>query len=286
MKQKNKGITLIALIITIIVLLILAGVTINLTLGNNGIFKVAKQAARNYKEAEEKELGNLEDFANTINNTINKVTAGSLVSQVTENDYGKTINYNVTVDGTTLNNWRIFYNDGINVYIILADYLDASLVPSETGLNTDIENYEYNVWSSTNRENLLNAIKTEQYWLEFASGVEGATAIGSPTNEMFVNSWNKNPIVNTTKLTVNDVATGLADPTGLYIPQTKVIDECYGYWFSSIDVVDSERIFGVFYDGNIGGSKYYGKVCGVRPVVCLPANITGTISSNTVTMYY
>ena len=42
--NNNKGITLIALVITIIVLLILAGVTINLTLGENGIFKTAERA--------------------------------------------------------------------------------------------------------------------------------------------------------------------------------------------------------------------------------------------------
>ena len=44
--KKEKAVTLIALVITIVVLLILAGVTINLTLGDNGIFKVAEQASR------------------------------------------------------------------------------------------------------------------------------------------------------------------------------------------------------------------------------------------------
>ena len=42
MKQRNKGITLIALIITVIVMLILAGVAINLTIGDNGIFAKTK----------------------------------------------------------------------------------------------------------------------------------------------------------------------------------------------------------------------------------------------------
>ena len=39
---KEKGITLIALVITIIILLILAGVTISLLTGNNGILTQAK----------------------------------------------------------------------------------------------------------------------------------------------------------------------------------------------------------------------------------------------------
>ena len=45
MKNKNNiGITLIALIITIIVLLILAGVTITLVIGDNGVIKRSQDA--------------------------------------------------------------------------------------------------------------------------------------------------------------------------------------------------------------------------------------------------
>lgn len=47
--RKEKGITLIALIITIIIMLILAGVVINLTIGENGLFKTAKQAGKDYE---------------------------------------------------------------------------------------------------------------------------------------------------------------------------------------------------------------------------------------------
>ncbi len=68
--ETNKAITLIALIITIIVLLILAGVTINLTLGENGIFKTAEMAGKNYTQAQEQELAGLANFENTINNII------------------------------------------------------------------------------------------------------------------------------------------------------------------------------------------------------------------------
>ena len=50
-----KGITLIALVITIVVLIILAGVAINMTLGENGIFNKAKYAKEEYKKAEVKE---------------------------------------------------------------------------------------------------------------------------------------------------------------------------------------------------------------------------------------
>lgn len=53
--MKEKGITLIALIITIIVMLILSAVVINLTIGKNGIFVVAKNAVEQQKMAETRE---------------------------------------------------------------------------------------------------------------------------------------------------------------------------------------------------------------------------------------
>ena len=40
--RKENGITLVALIITIILMLILAGVVLSLTIGENGVFKMAK----------------------------------------------------------------------------------------------------------------------------------------------------------------------------------------------------------------------------------------------------
>ena len=49
MKEKNKGITLIALIITIIVMLILVGVTITVAL-NGGLFETATKAATETKK--------------------------------------------------------------------------------------------------------------------------------------------------------------------------------------------------------------------------------------------
>ena len=55
LKYGKKGITLISLVITIIVLLILVGVTINLTIGENGIFRQATRAGEEYSKAEAKE---------------------------------------------------------------------------------------------------------------------------------------------------------------------------------------------------------------------------------------
>lgn len=58
--KNNKGITLIALVITIIVLLILAGVSIAMLTGNNGILTQANTAKTDTATAEEVERINME----------------------------------------------------------------------------------------------------------------------------------------------------------------------------------------------------------------------------------
>ena len=59
-KSTNKGITLIALVITIIILIILAGISISMLLGDNGVIERAKRASQNYTIAAEEEQEYLE----------------------------------------------------------------------------------------------------------------------------------------------------------------------------------------------------------------------------------
>ena len=56
MLKNKKGITLVALVVTIVVLLILAGVSINLVLGNNGIIAKAKDAETKSSKASQNDL--------------------------------------------------------------------------------------------------------------------------------------------------------------------------------------------------------------------------------------
>ena len=65
LKKQVKGITLIALVVTIIVLLILAGIALNLTIGQNGIFSRAQKSVNTWRNAETNEqlaMGELEDW--------------------------------------------------------------------------------------------------------------------------------------------------------------------------------------------------------------------------------
>ena len=66
----SKGITLIALVITIIVLLILAGVAISMLSGENGILKKAAEAKTKTEQAQTNETEYLEGYEDIINEKI------------------------------------------------------------------------------------------------------------------------------------------------------------------------------------------------------------------------
>ena len=65
-RKKEKGITLIALVISIIVLLILAGVTIAALSGDNGILTRAKDAKEKTEQAQKEEEKTLSDIENIL----------------------------------------------------------------------------------------------------------------------------------------------------------------------------------------------------------------------------
>ena len=64
--KKANGITLIALVVTIIVLIILAGISINLILGDNGIITKAEAAKENVRGADVKEIVAMRKMENEI----------------------------------------------------------------------------------------------------------------------------------------------------------------------------------------------------------------------------
>ncbi len=72
-KESNeKGVTMLALVITIIVLLLLAGVTIHFVFGKNGILSNAQEAKEKMmEEASKEEELYVKNFENWINGVVN-----------------------------------------------------------------------------------------------------------------------------------------------------------------------------------------------------------------------
>ena len=97
-KNKDKGITLIALVITIIILLILAGISIS-ALTNQGLFKNAK-AAQNATEKAEKEQGQrLNEYEDEINKYLNNSNEDKKEVKLVADNINKVLS---TTDNTEL----------------------------------------------------------------------------------------------------------------------------------------------------------------------------------------
>ena len=106
-KIQEKGITLIALVVTIIILLILVGVTISQITGENGLIRRSKEAVERYKNASEEEqiqLGQLEQYVSDFsivggNEGENKASVNIKGLEVTGEAKEQTITVKVTVIG-------------------------------------------------------------------------------------------------------------------------------------------------------------------------------------------
>ena len=71
--KKQKGITLVALVVTIVILLILVGITIMYTMGDNSIFKKAQEAKNKTEDA----IKNEQEYMNSIDNMLNEYINGN-----------------------------------------------------------------------------------------------------------------------------------------------------------------------------------------------------------------
>ena len=77
MLKNKKGITLVALVVTIVVLLILAGVSINLVLGNNGIIVKAREAQKKSAEASQNDLIGMNELTQQLEGVLNENGGGN-----------------------------------------------------------------------------------------------------------------------------------------------------------------------------------------------------------------
>ena len=84
--KEEKGITLIALVVTIVVLLILAGVSISLVLNNNGVISKAKDAKNQYAGAQTNEEKHFNEVTDWIDTKVGDTTGGGSGDSTTKVD--------------------------------------------------------------------------------------------------------------------------------------------------------------------------------------------------------
>ena len=168
LKKTEKGITLVALVVTIVVLLILAGVSINLVLGNNGIIAKAKEAETKSAEASQNDLKGMNALAEEMNNALGEKPKVDL----SKYKIGDSVNYtydpasssytleskysgyssNQTIAQTTGLTWKVLNVDKEN------DTVDIiSTNPTSSTV------YFYNILGYNNGPYLMNEICKAQY---------------------------------------------------------------------------------------------------------------------------
>ena len=130
MKQKlknEKGITLVALVITIIVLLILAGVTLSMVMGDSGIFGKANNAKEQTKLSNAEEIIKLAVLENKVKSVSGD--ADALTNEALKTEIAKKL----TEQGYTVNGGTVtYYGDKT---IDIESYLDKEKTTTYTAYN-------------------------------------------------------------------------------------------------------------------------------------------------------
>ena len=132
-KKQAKGITLIALVVTIIVLLILAGIALNLTIGENGIFSRAEKAANTWRNAETNEQLALGELGNWIGNYLGENgNGGSQGGGSGDDQTGTTV-----VDGVPIPDGFYYVGGKKDTGLVISDnpadakYQNQEIVPAD-----------------------------------------------------------------------------------------------------------------------------------------------------------
>ncbi len=175
--KEMKGITLVALVITVIILLILATISIQ-TLTNTGLFGKAKEATKKYSEAEEKEKIQMELYYAQIN----KSTNGTSTNQIGEQLYDKNVE-----NGSK---WHIIViNDSKKIYGTGWTYIPRGSKISDT---------------KTNETWLINNSSQEMIKLEDGTFTDLSykTAVGTTDGLIF--NLDPSVIENATKENINE----------------------------------------------------------------------------------
>lgn len=171
--KENNGITLVALVVTIVVLLILAGVSINLVLGENGLIANAKQAKEKYLAASEEEAISSAILVNKMNkesNGTSKTVGKQLYTKNFANsdkwDYIFTISdkkeygdgwYYITNDtelenyGKASSNWIVNYETGEMLKLDEGTYTEMSVnnIINTNGLVFNMDSNDNDVFDAS-----------------------------------------------------------------------------------------------------------------------------------------
>ena len=158
---------------------------------------------------------------------------------------------------------------------------------------------EYTLQSGINNSKCVSTLLNDNNWSSYKdSGNKAEKAIGSPTVEMWMDSWNtrypgdkvyrraststsnpgyyvgtsQDPTTTSTNSSVMSAKEGYNNK--LYYPHTSSYNGTNGYWLASPSANSSGAVLRVYYDGHVDYNGFNDSSLGVRPVVSLNSGIT------------
>ena len=156
-KKKNiKGITLVALVVTIIILLILAGISIS-ALTQTGLFERAKQAKEKSENAQKEENNILQKYENSIHEVSSSTRENNNFfewNKMKINNNGKNLEYYYNNEKILPLYWYGYMNNPITAAYKLKSTDTSGTVVGRANVNTETNGYlrfsEQNQWALTN----------------------------------------------------------------------------------------------------------------------------------------
>ncbi len=156
--QSPTGITLIALVVTIILLLILAGIAISLTVGNNGLFARSRNATNIWREAEANESSEMQSFVNTYDETLNNLILDEnkkIIGEITGQEKTNT-------ETTDINGNKVVVPAGFKVLNPEQTVEEGIIIEDVTANNSDTIRNQF-VWVPCSIDGVNNTLKYDRY---------------------------------------------------------------------------------------------------------------------------
>ena len=203
--KQEKGITLIALVVTIVVLLILAGVSLSLVLNNNGVISRAKEAKNRYAEAQTNEEKQLNEVSDWIKEIVGDTTGG-----------GSAGGSGSTVDGVPIPEGFVYVGGTKASGLVISDAAaDNEKYKGQTTVGTDLQGNQF-VWIPV--ENIADYKRTA-YSPNVATGT-----IDSTTNSEQIKSSSSDSVYFKEALPA-DEKTSVETNKGFYIGRYEAGDQ-------------------------------------------------------------
>ena len=163
--QRQSGITLIALVVTIIVLLILAGVSIAMLTGNNGIITQSKLAKEKTAIAKEEEENKLEKNNDYINEKTENAVPGKIVTETKKDNYVDSEGSKATIPaGFTVS--KIAEEQNVSEGLVIYDIPEEEL--ANVDWTTKNDDGAYNVQTLYNQFVWIPVSSEEEYQRNFS----------------------------------------------------------------------------------------------------------------------